>query len=505
MFAQVSATPINVPIDWFALSPVLVLLGGALVLLVASVLAVPLFRPRGVYAGLTIAIAGAAIVLSFINWNHVRDRGPKSMVAGAIGLDGFSVFMTIAICSAVILVALLADDYLRREQLDGVELYALLLLAAIGGIVMASANDLIVLFLGIETLSIAFYVMAGSHTRRIESQESAIKYFVLGGFASAFFLYGVALMYGATGTTNMVKIADLLNRNVLLENQLLLAGLALMLVGLGFKVASAPFHSWAPDVYQGAPTPVTAFMASAGKGAAFAALLRVFVVTFPTYADDWKPVLWVLAVLTLLVGSILAVVQTDVKRMMAYSSISHAGFILVGVQAATAEGTSAALFYVMAYTFMIAGTFGVITVVGRTGDRQHTLAAYRGLARERPVLAFVFTLLLLAQAGVPLTSGFMAKFQVIAAAVNSSSYSLAIIAMVSSVIAAFVYLRLIVTMYMSDDTDEAATRSRLRVPAGASLALLVAVTFTLLFGIFPSHLIDFANDAVPHLVALPPR
>jgi NADH-quinone oxidoreductase subunit N len=260
---------------------------------------------------------------------------------------------------------------------------------------------------------------------------------------------------------------------------------------------------WAPDVYQGAPTPVTAFMASAGKGAAFAALLRVFVVTFPTYADDWKPVLWVLAVLTLVVGSVLAVVQTDVKRMMAYSSISHAGFILVGVQAATAKGTSAALFYVMAYTFMIAGTFGVVTLVGRTGDGDHSLEAYRGLARQRPLLAFVFMLFLLAQAGVPLTSGFMAKFQVIAAAVDSRSYSLAIIAMMASVVAAFVYLRLIVTMYMADDSESTSNRSRVTMPAGASVALLAAAAFTLVFGIFPSHLIDFANDAVPHLVALP--
>jgi NADH-quinone oxidoreductase subunit N len=315
-------------------------------------------------------------------------------------------------------------------------------------------------------------------------------------------LYGVALTYGATGTTNMVKIADLLNRNVLLENQLLLAGLGLMLVGLAFKVASAPFHTWAPDVYQGSPTPVTAFMASAGKGAAFAALLRVFVVTFPTYADDWKPVLWVLAVLTLAVGSLLAVVQTDVKRMMAYSSISHAGFILVGVQAASAKGTSAALFYVMAYTFMIAGTFGVVTLVGRVGDGDHSLEAYRGLARQRPVLAFVFLVFLLAQAGVPLTSGFMAKFQVIAAAVDSRSYALAIIAMVSSVVAAFVYLRLVIIMYSSDEGDATTTRGRVRMPAGASIALLAAGVFTLVFGIFPSNLVDFANDAVPHLVAL---
>jgi NADH-quinone oxidoreductase subunit N len=450
-----------------------------------------------------VAVGTAALVLSFVNWNHVRDRGPRSLVGGALALDGFGVFIAIAICIAVILGALLADDYLRREGLDGVEFYALLLLSAIGGLVMASANDLIVLFLGVETLSIALYILAGSHVRRIESQESALKYFVLGGFASAFLLYGIALVYGATGTTSMPRISAFFADNVLLRDHsgLLFGGLGLMLVGFGFKVAAAPFHTWTPDVYQGAPSPVTAYMASAAKAAGFAGLLRVFYVTFPMYSADWKPVIWALAIATLLVGAFMAVVQTDVKRMLAFSSVSHAGFILVGVQAASVDGTAAALFYVLAYTFMVIGTFSVVTLVAGKGDASHSLGAYRGLAKRRPVLAFVFTVFLLAQAGVPFTSGFMAKFQVIAAAVDSRSYALALVAMLAAVVSAFLYLRIVVSMYLADPEADDENRPSVSLPYGAVLVLGIAVIFTVVVGFVPTKIIDFAHDAVPVLVA----
>ena len=280
----------------------------------------------------------------------------------------------------MILVALTADDYLRREAYDGPEVYALFLVAATGGVVMASANDLIVLFVGLETLSLAFYVLAASYRSKAGSAESGIKYFVLGGFSSAFLLYGIALVYGAVGTTNISEMVDALSGSVPVERNdaLVLAGIALLLVGLGFKVAAVPFHVWTPDVYQGAPTPVTAFMASVGKVAAFAALLRVFVVGLPFYRDDWRPAIWILAVLSLVVGSFLAVVQTDVKRMLAYSSISHAGFVLVGVEAAAHRageadaglGVPSALVYLLAYAVMVAGTFGVVALVSRTRRHQ---------------------------------------------------------------------------------------------------------------------------------------
>jgi NADH-quinone oxidoreductase subunit N len=409
------------------------------------------------------------------------ERGPFSTLAGAVGIDGFSLFMTVVIAVAVILSALLADDYLRREGLEGVEPYVLLLLSAAGGVIMAQANDLIVLFLGLEVLSIAVYVLAAMHRRRVTSQEAGVKYLVLGAFSSAFFLYGIALVYGGTGTTNLVEILDQFSRSALTEDGLVLGGLALMLVGLGFKVAAVPFHFWTPDVYQGAPSPMVAWMASGVKVAGFAGLMRVFDLAFSAYAVDWQPMIYAVAVATMLVGAVLAIVQTDVKRMMAYSSISHAGYVLVGVQAATDQGVEAALFYLATYVFLIAGTFGIITLVGRRGDGHHSLDDYRGLARSRPVLALVLALFLFAQAGVPFTSGFFAKFYVINAAVDAGSTWLAAVAMLSAVIAAFVYLRIAVSMYMADPPPEAAEEGdvsgapRIAVPAGATIALTLCV------------------------------
>ncbi|HWH34048.1 MAG TPA: NADH-quinone oxidoreductase subunit N [Acidimicrobiales bacterium] len=502
VLAQIQPVP-TPAIEWSAVSPLLALVGGALLLLTLAALTRSR-PPRGFYAAFTVATAVVAMVLSGLQWGRVTDpaRGGYSAIGGAVAVDGFSVFFAVVICAAIALGALLSDDYLRREGLDGPELYVLMLLSGTGGLVMAAANDLIVIFLGLETLSIALYVMAGFHLRRLESQESAIKYFVLGSFSSAFLLYGIALVYGATGSTNITAIASFLADNLLVSNGLLLAGFALLLVGLGFKVAAVPFHVWTPDVYQGAPTPVTAFMASAAKAAGFAALLRVFLSTFELYRLDWRPIMWALATLTLVVGSFLAIVQSDVKRMLAYSSISHAGFVLVGAEAASDRGVAGALFYLLAYTFMAVGSFGVATLVGRRGDADHGLDAYRALASRRPVLALAFTVFLLAQAGVPLTSGFLAKFYVIGAAVEAGSYALAIIAMVSAVVSAFVYLRIIVAMYMGGDAAGAPAPA-LPVPFAAGLGLAVAVAFTVVVGLVPSPVVDFARDAVPIVPAVP--
>jgi NADH-quinone oxidoreductase subunit N len=507
ILAQASADPgsIEMPhVDWGGLSPLLFLAGGALVILTTTALGLRR-PPRHTWCFLTVATGLGALVAAVVQWNRVDDDGAFGIVADALVVDGFSVFVTALIAVSVVLAALLADGYLRRERLDGPELYVLMLLSATGGVMMAMANDLVVLFLGLEVLSIALYVLAGYDLRRAESSESAIKYFVLGAFSSAFLLYGIALVYGATGSTNLGAIAGFLDTNVLTQDGLLLAGFALLLVGLGFKVAAVPFHVWTPDVYQGAPTPVTAFMASASKAAGFAGLLRVFVSTFGLYQDDWRPVVFVLAVLTLLVGSVLAIVQTDVKRMLAYSSISHAGFVLVGVQAASDRGVSGALFYLLAYTFMVVGSFGVVTLVGRRGDADHSLEAYRGLAIRQPVLALAFTIFLLAQAGVPFTSGFLAKFYVIGAAVDADSYGLAILAMLAAVVSAYVYLRIVVAMYMSAEEGEEegapADRERVRVPALARLSLGVALAVTILFGVLPGPAVDWADHATAEQVA----
>jgi NADH-quinone oxidoreductase subunit N len=485
-------------INWFALSPMLTLLVGTLVLMLAGALT-PRW-PKGLYAFATATIAGAAGVLAMVQWDDITDSRPRTLVAGAIAYDTLSMFITITICVGVILVALLSDDYLRGTPNDGPEIYALYLVAAIGGIVMASANDLIVLFLGLETLSLALYVLAASNRRSNESAESGIKYFVLGGFASAFLLYGIALVYGATGTTNISEMVAALRGGVdpFGNESLALAGTALLIVGLGFKVAAVPFHLWAPDVYQGAPTPVTAFMASVGKVAAFAAMLRVLVIALPFYRNDWRPIIWVLALLSLVIGSVLAVVQTNVKRMLAYSSISHAGFILVGVEAAAhgageadpGPGMPAVVLYLLLYSVLVIGSFAVVTVVSRNSGGDTSLESFKGLARRRPMLALAFTVFLLAQAGVPLTSGFIAKFGVIQAAVDVDSYAIAIIAMVSAVIAAFLYLRIMVTMWASDPVEGAPP---VAIAFSTGVVIVAAVAFTIVVGIVPGWLIDAAD------------
>ena len=494
MIAQLE--PIQTPhVDWGSLTPLLILVGGAFILLVAA--ALTRTRPiRGTYTLFTIVTAGMALVAARFQWQDIEDRGPITAIGepGAVVIDGFAVFITILVCVTVVLTALLADDYLRREELDGPEFHVLTMLSASGGVIMAMANDLIVLFLGLEVLSIALYVLAGYHPRRAASQEASLKYFVLGAFSSALFLYGIALTYGATGSTNIPEIAEFLRTNVLVSNGVLLGGMGLLLVGLGFKVAAVPFHMWTPDVYQGSPTPVTGFMAAAAKAAGFAGLLRVFFTAFDLYSADWRPLVWVVAVVTVVVGSVVAVVQTDVKRMLAYSSIAHAGYVLIGLEAGTERGIASSLFYLLAYTFMILGSFAIVTVVGRRGDADHDLDAYRGLSRRRPGLALAFTVLLLAQAGVPLTSGFLAKFYVIGAAVEADSYAIAVVGMLAAVVSFFFYLRIIVVMYMTD-VDAAEPVRPLRIPVGVAAAVAVALLFTLAIGVVPDPVSDFARDA----------
>ncbi|HEY3484937.1 MAG TPA: NADH-quinone oxidoreductase subunit N [Ilumatobacteraceae bacterium] len=486
-------------VTWFALTPLLVLLGGGLALLVVGALTPP--WPRGGYALATAVIAGAAAVLAAFQWDDITDEGTRTLVGGALAFDTFAQFITITICVGVILVALVTDEELRRNDADGPEVYALYLMAAIGGVVMGAANDMIVLFLGLETLSLALYALAASDRRRSASQESGMKYFVLGSFSSAFFLYGIALLYGGTGSTNISEIVSGFQGSVTVprEDALVLAGIALLLVGLGFKVAAVPFHVWTPDVYEGSPTPVTGYMASVGKAAAFAAMVRVLVSALPFHRDDWRPVIWVLAVLSLIVGAVLAVVQTDVKRMLAYSSINHVGFILVGVEAAGHQageqdpgpGVPSVAVYLLLYGVLVIGSFAVVTLVGRGHGGDTSLTAFRGLAARRPALALCLTVFLLAQAGVPFTSGFIAKFGVIQSAVEEHSYAIALIAMVSAVIAAFLYLRIMVSVWLQPGEEGEPAE---RVPFPAGLAVTAAAVFTIVVGIVPGWLLDAADS-----------
>ncbi len=481
-------------VEWWHLSPLIALVTGALLLLLLGALT-PRW-PRGVYGAFAAVTATTAGVLAYFQWREVDDEGPATLIAGALALDHLSLFITITICAATFLVALVTVDELGRERRDNPEMYAMFLVSAAGGVVMASANELIVLFLGLETLSLALYVLAASDRRRTASQESGIKYFVLGGFASAIFLYGIALVYGTAGTTNLGEVHAFFVNTVSLdgESPLILAGLALLVVGFGFKVAAVPFHVWTPDVYQGSPNSVTAFMASVGKAAAFAAMLRVLVITLPFQRDDWRPAIWVLAVLSLVVGALLAVVQSDVKRMLAYSSISHAGFILVGVVAAghdtLGDGMPSVVEYVLIYAVLTVGSFAVVALVAEQNGGDTSIDAFKGLSRRRPAVTLAFTVFLLAQAGVPLTSGFVAKWGVIQAAVGESSYALGVIAMLAAVIAAFMYLRIMVSTWLADDDDI----EREAVPFATGLAILLAAAFTIVVGVYPEPLLAAADS-----------
>jgi NADH-quinone oxidoreductase subunit N len=498
VIGAVTVVPIaHAPVDWFAVAPEIALFGAAIAIVILR--SVVRHDDRVHSASMLLAIAGVVTsgVFTGVQWGFVHGNGPYQALSGLVAVDGLAVFVKSVILGATLLALLLSGGYLRRENLEGPEYFALMLCSATGMMLMASANDLVTVFLSLEILSIALYVLAAFDRTRLSSQEAGLKYFLLGSFSSAVFLYGIALVYGATGTTNLTGIAKFLAENVLLHDGVLLVGLALLLVGLGFKVAAAPFHMWTPDVYQGAPTPVTAFMAAATKAAAFAAILRIFVGAFHLYDVDWRPAVFALAVLSLVVGTVAAVVQTDVKRMLAYSSISHAGYVLIGVQAATDKGTSAALFYVCTYAVMATGAFAIVMLVARRGDDRHALTDYRGLASARPVLAGLFTLFLLAQAGVPFTGGFVAKLSVFSAAIDVGQYWLAAVGMLAAVVGAFVYLRIVLAMYAppDDDADEVSKAPRVVVDAGTGLALTIAAGAIVFLGVVPGVMLDFAHAA----------
>ena len=478
-------------VDFQVLLPMLFL--GVAGLLILTMSSIRKDLPGWFITGWTVTAALLSAISGLFLWNRLGDEGPSSTIATSVGFDGFSIFLSVVIALSVAMAALLVHTYVQREELDGVEIHVLLLLSGSGGMIMSFSNDLIVFFLGLETLSLAVYVLAALHRRRYTSQEAGMKYFVLGAFSSTFFLYGIALIYGATGSTNLVTINAFLRSAIVLEDGLLLGGIALLIVGLVFKVGAAPFHSWTPDVYDGSPTPVVAYMASGVKVAGFAGLLRIMSVTFEPLVDDWRLAIEVIAALTLVIGSVSAVVQTNVKRMLAYSSISHAGFILLGVLAATERGTAAALFYVASYTFLVAGTFGTLSIVAEKGDEDFGFDVFHGLARRRPMLGFAMMIFLLAQAGVPLTSGFFAKFEVIAAAVDAESYWVAIVAMLAAVVSAYLYIRILIAMFLTDPAEGA---EKVLIPPTVGVVLVASVIVTIVFGIFPGLLDGLAQDAM---------
>jgi NADH-quinone oxidoreductase subunit N len=488
------------PIVLGPILPEIIVAGTAIVILLMD--AMWPSRDQRLAAGLSLLGLAGAAAASIRIWLTIDDlvaggrpeaAASAPVLGGMVAGDKYSVFFRLVVLASAAVAVLLGYHYLRRTGEARGEFYALLLFATSGMTLLTAAADLIVVFLALEVLSLSLYVMAGFSWRRLSSQEASLKYFLLGAFSSAFFLYGIALAYGATGTTSIGGIADSLTANAGSLGLVLVAG-ALLAVGFAFKVAAVPFHMWTPDVYQGAPTPVTAFMAAGTKVAGFAALIRVMGAALGGAGWELQPALYVLAAGTMVVGSLVAIAQQNVKRMLAYSSIAHAGFVLVGVSAGNGQGIAGAMFYLVAYAAMIMGAFAVVVMVSRTGERRTSLHSYRGLGRTNPVLAALLALFLLSLAGIPPLAGFMAKVLVFQAAVDAGLESLVIIAVVASVIAAFFYIRLIVLSYMYEPEDEHEGEVVRTGPAPA-VALAATAGVTLLFGLFPSLILGFLESA----------
>jgi NADH-quinone oxidoreductase subunit N len=477
-------------IHYLALLPVLTFFGAALVLMLMSALVKNKVTINWA-TSVTVTAALSIFVDAFFQWRCVARSGPSTTVAHAIVLDGFSVVGNVVIAASVLLSALVAHDWAKRERLAGADFHILALASSAGALLMVEANDLIVIFLALEILSIGLYVLAGFDRHRDASAEAALKYFLLGGFASAIFIYGAALLYGATGSTNLTSISYFLANNVVLRPGLLYAGGALLLIGFAFKIAAVPFHLWSPDVYQGSPTPVTGVMASIVKVGAFAALLRVLVSALGTQLDTWRPILFVLIILTCVVGASVALVQRNVKRLLAYSSINQAGFMLLGVWSGSARGVAATLFYVMTYAPVVVATFAVVTLVGGAGDELHSIDHYKGLARRQPWLGGALAVLLLSQLGAPLTVGFYAKYVVLAATIDAGGGALALVAILSAAIAAVFYLRWVLWLYAEDDVEG----SRVHVPLFTGKVIAIGVVVAVFFGLWPGPLVTWAQHA----------
>ncbi|MGZ4511844.1 MAG: NADH-quinone oxidoreductase subunit NuoN [Mycobacterium sp.] len=515
-------------IEYFLLCPTLIVFGVAVVGVLAEA-----FLPRRVRYGAQVTLALAGLVAAFVAVIAVSRSVPASgraTVLGAMAIDRPTLYLQ----GTVLLVAVLAvifmaertqakadskvaagvgaagpagldsftpqasavpgSDAERDAERAGAaqtELFPLAMLSVGGMMVFPASNDLLTMFVALEVLSLPLYLMCGlARHRRLLSQEAAMKYFLLGAFSSAFFLYGVALLYGATGTLLLTGIRDALAAHG--DTSMALVGVALLSVGLLFKVGAVPFHSWIPDVYQGAPTPITGFMAAATKVAAFGALLRVVYVALPPLHDEWRPVLWTISILTMAVGTITAVNQTDVKRMLAYSSVAHVGFILTGVIADNPAGLSATLFYLVAYSFSTVGAFAIVSLIrDADGVEDATLSHWAGLGQRSPIVGVMFSMFLLAFAGIPLTSGFVSTLAVFKAAAQGGAAPLVIIGVVASGIAAYFYVRVIVSMFFTEATDDTPHVVAPGILSKAAIAVCAAITVAL--GIFPQPLLDLAD------------
>jgi NADH-quinone oxidoreductase subunit N len=445
-------------------------------------------RGRASYGHLSLAALVAALAAAVY-----AGAIPGPAFGGMLLVDGFGTFFRVLVISVGVLTVLPSFRYLEREDVDSGEFHALLLFSLVGQCVMATANELIMIFIGLEISSISSYVLAGYLRDDKRGSESALKYFLLGSFATGFFLYGVAIIYGAAGTTNLSAVrAAILGQSAPPPVLIGLAG-ALMFVGLAFKVSAAPFQVWAPDVYQGAPAPVAAFLSAGPKAAAFAIFLRIFMTALEPAGRSWEPIVWLSALLSMTIGNFAALTQSNVKRMLAYSSIAHAGYVMVALTARSDDGTAAAMFYLAAYALMNIGAFAVVGHLAGRGERYQSIDDFAGLAKKQPLTAALLTIFMLSLIGVPLTGGFFGKFYIFRAALESHLIWLTVLGLLNSAVAAYYYLRILVMMYMHEPS-EAVEQAEPLTPAQTA-ALAIPAFGTLVLGILPTWVLDFASRA----------
>ncbi len=444
-----------------------------------------------------IAVSGMIVTLLSIlcqaHYAGISDPTIGTGWFGMIRIDTFSLFFHTLIALITLAVLLMSFEYMEVQRMRSGEYYGIILFASLGMMLMSSATELVMIFIALEISSIGSYVLAAMRRRVAESAESSLKYFLLGSFATAFFLYGVALIFGATGSTNVYTIASAIRTMSPIPPMIFLA-VALMFIGLGFKVAAAPFHVWTPDVYEGSPSPIVALMSTGPKAAAFAVLLRVL---FAMDAPGWFWIVWVSAVLSMTIGNLGALVQNNVKRLLAYSSIAHAGYLLVAFAAARDTGISAAIFYTATYAAMNVGAFAIVSHFANAGEKYVNLDDYAGLGRRSPMLAGILTVFLLSLIGIPITGGFFAKFYVFTSALQSHLVWLTVIGVINSAIGAYYYLRIIVFMYMRDEREEVPMT---RIPFGLAVALAMCLVFTIYMGVLPTRFIDYALQSAHDLV-----
>ncbi len=419
---------------------------------------------------------------------------PTEAFSGTIVQDNFAIFFKGIFLISAAMSILITDKYLVREECNQGEIYPLILFATVGMMLMAAGTDLMTIFLGLEVLSVSLYILAGFNRASLKSNEAGLKYFLLGAFSTGFLLYGMALIYGATGTTKVAKIAAVISQTGMgTSNLVLVAGMLLMATGFAFKIAAAPFHMWTPDVYEGAPTPMTAFMSVGPKAAGFAAFLRVFLVALPALKPEWTWLIWGLAVLTMTIGNITALYQQNIKRMLAYSSIAHAGYVLVGFTAGNAVGTAGILFYMLSYAFMNIGAFAIIILVGKKGEENNNVSDYAGFGYKHPILAIAMCIFLFSLAGIPPAAGFIGKFYLFSGAIQAGYIWLAIIGVLNSAASVYYYLRVMVFMYFKDPTEEFAW---VKLTPAFVVCLIIAVAGVLIPGVLPGVFLEIAQKAV---------